>query len=212
MFQRKPDRKQLHQVDTNSAFFTSHGQGAAVPPQGPKSPIEVGSGMPPIPPRPSGMGRRRSSASSRVGGGGGGICGGNVICCLLTYIVWTVVVFGCSVYYYENIVIPKAQERIHEEAKRKSDKKINYLKDKSTGLEKDLAEQKQRLDTKEKETQNMQIDHQRQVDQLNHDVEFYKATAEQMKQKLDSGAISSGDVQQMQGIIQAISRRVLVEK
>ena len=60
--------------------------------------------------------------------------------------------------------------------------------------------------------ENSQGQYQQQIDQLTNDVNFYKNTAEQMKQKLDAGELSSGNVQQMQAVIQNMSRRALVEK
>jgi uncharacterized protein HemX len=192
LFQRKgPERKQLHGVDSHSAFFTSH-----------KSPIEVGfADSPNVKPRPI---RRRTSS----GGGGAGAFG-------MFLLIWTVIALGCGYLYFESVRIPGLRDEIR---KREFDAATTVWVDKMTtaqtnmqSLKRENAQfKKENLETDSEKTKELKDS----VDQLENQLKTERVSHTQsLKAELEKNAVSQVvSVLDMQKGIQEISKRALVEK
>jgi hypothetical protein len=196
MFQRKTDRKQLHQVDSHSMFFTSNKA---------KSPIEVGfadSSSPYHKPRPV---RRRNS------GGNGCACG---CCAFLFLIIWTAIVLGCGYYYFESVRIPSIADGIRRTEHQNSVEQVAALNKNIQNLqrEKDALKKGQSDTTPESNKKSKEL--QEQIDNLQRQLDSEKETNGRKllteKEKNSRGKV--GRVLDLQQAIQAISKRALVDK
>mmetsp|Transcript_714 Transcript_714/g.991 ORF Transcript_714/g.991 Transcript_714/m.991 type:complete len:395 (+) Transcript_714:289-1473(+) len=205
MFQRKPERKQLHGVDANSAFFTSHARTVATPP---KSPIEVGFADPSMIGIPKARPIRRRTSSSASAAGGAGAFG-------IFLLIWTVVVLACGYAYMETVKIPAIQGEVRRvEVATAAEVWTEQVSDLQTNVKK-LQRDNAQLKKEQSQTDTVRMKElQENVDKLQTKLDQEREEhAQNLLAEQEKNSVSQvGSVLEMQKGIQELSKRALIEK